>query len=377
MTVVLPTAVVIGVLCILFVRLLIPLSWSMGLVDQADARKRHRGAVPLVGGLAIVSAMVLGVGVVLDLPQRYLWVGLSVGSVTLVGAVDDRRPLRALHRLLAHLGAGLLIATAGEIQVTSIGNLLGRGTIDLGLAAMPLTVIAIAGLANAFNMIDGIDGLAGVLSLVAIGSLLILIPGRASEHDLALLGGLAAAVSVFLVFNLSSGAMRIFLGDAGSTFLGISIAVALIRASQMGAIRPTTALWLIGVPLMDLALTVGRRVAQRRPCLIGDRRHLHHVLLRRGLSDRSALGLVAALALVLAAVGILIEANAIPDAWSFTAFLLVFAIYVISVERLRFVEVSRSRSRRRRPVDHWDSAPVDVVESPLHREEAHLGEQSV
>ncbi len=377
MGVVLLTPVVVGVLCVVFFRLFIPAAWAIGLVDEADARKRHRGAVPLVGGLAIFSAMAVGVGGVLDLPQRYQWVGLSVGVVTLVGAVDDRRPLRALHRLVAHLGAGLLIAIAGEIQITSIGNLLGRGTIDLGLAAVPLTVIAMAGLANAFNMIDGIDGLAGVLALVAIGSLLILIPGRATEHDLALLGGLAGAVGVFLVFNLSSGAMRVFLGDAGSTFLGVSIAVALIHASQLGAMRPTTALWLIGVPLMDLALTVGRRVARRRSCLIGDRRHLHHVLLRRGLSDRTALRLVAALALVLAAVGILIEASATPDMWSFTAFLLVFATYVIVVERLRFAEVSRSRSRRRTPVDHWDGAPVDLLESPLHREEAHLGEQSV
>lgn len=325
--------------------LLVPLADKFQLLDQPDARKRHHGAIPLVGGISIYITVTLVAAFTLSLPDTFQVVALICGVITLLGAIDDRYPAPAIYRLLIQLGAGISIAGIGAVTLHDLGDIWGSGHVQLGLIAIPFTAIAVCGLCNAYNMVDGIDGLAGGLALVAFGGLLSLVYGVAPAAEVALVAYLCVATCVFLGFNLQLGPLptrKIFMGDAGSMFLGATIAVAMIYFSQpqngeVAAMRPVTALWLVAVPLMDMAATMLRRMAKGASPLKPDRTHLHHILMRAGLSQRQALSLILGISLVLAGVGILME-RVWPqlDYVSFALFVSAFIAYYIYVVKHAF-----------------------------------------
>ena len=266
----------------------------------------------------------------MELSDTFIGVALICGLVTFMGALDDRYPLQAGYRLLAQLIAGLAIASIG-VQVSSLGNLIGLGTIYLGLFAIPFTAIAITGLCNAYNMVDGIDGLAGCLTLVALCSLLYLTQGHAPDNEVVLLAYLCTSIAIFLMFNLTlRPKIKVFMGDAGSTFLGCAVAIAMIYFSQTGRdiINPATALWLIAIPMMDMVSTMLRRVTKGKSPLHADRTHLHHILVRSGLTHRQALICIVVVSGALATFGIFME-RVWPqnEAISFALWLAVFWLY--------------------------------------------------
>jgi UDP-GlcNAc:undecaprenyl-phosphate/decaprenyl-phosphate GlcNAc-1-phosphate transferase len=160
------------------------------------------------------------------------------------------------------------------VCLRDLGNLVGFGNISLGIFAIPFTAITITGLCNAYNMVDGIDGLAGSMTLVSLVALLYLALGRAPDNEVALLAYLATSVAVFLVFNLTIRPFahsKIFMGDAGSTFLGCAVAIAMIYFSQTheNVDRPATALWLVALPLMDMTSTMVRRISKGKSLRAG------------------------------------------------------------------------------------------------------------
>ena len=266
----------------------------------------------------------------MELSDTFIGVALICGLVTFMGALDDRYPLQAGYRLLAQLIAGLAIASIG-VQVSSLGNLIGLGTIYLGLFAIPFTAIAITGLCNAYNMVDGIDGLAGCLTLVALCSLLYLTQGHAPDNEVVILAYLCTSIAIFLMFNLTlRPKIKVFMGDAGSTFLGCAVAIAMIYFSQTGRdiINPATALWLIAIPMMDMVSTMLRRVTKGKSPLHADRTHLHHILVRSGLTHRQALICIVVVSGALATFGIFME-RVWPqnEAISFALWLAVFWLY--------------------------------------------------
>jgi UDP-GlcNAc:undecaprenyl-phosphate GlcNAc-1-phosphate transferase len=184
----------------------------------------------------------------------------------------------------------MLVVFGSGIQVASLEQSFFV-TVDLGPFAALFSLLFIITLINAFNVIDGIDGLAGGLSLISLTTLAFL----ANGCDVCGLAVLAAcAVSGFLIFNLPLGVnrqLRSFMGDAGSTFLGLTVATIGISVSQnpMCAVPPVVGLWLVAVPVFDLFSAAIRRVMQKRSPFAPDHEHLHHVLIEEGLSARSAL----------------------------------------------------------------------------------------
>ena len=329
----LPSLAGVAIISFLFTRMLIPLSHSMGLLDRPDTRKLHLGAVPLIGGISIYLSVLFCAVLFLNLPEHFIGIALICGLVTFIGALDDRYPVHPNYRLSMQLIAGITIATIGDACLRDLGNLVGFGTITLGFLAIPFTAITIAGLCNAYNMVDGIDGLAGSLTLVSILGLLFLANGRAADNEVALLAYMATSIGVFLIFNLKIGPFakcKIFMGDAGSTFLGCSIAIAMIYFSQSGdnVLRPATALWLVAIPLMDMTSTMVRRMSKGKSPFHADRTHLHHILMRGGLSQQEALITIILASAGIAGIGILLE-RVWPqnDAISFGLFVLTFALY--------------------------------------------------
>jgi UDP-GlcNAc:undecaprenyl-phosphate GlcNAc-1-phosphate transferase len=305
----LPSLAGVAALSFIIIKLMIPLSHSIGLLDRPSKRKNHSGAIPLIGGICIYLTVFFSSLLFLELSDTFIGIALICGLVTLAGMFDDRYPLQARYRLIMQLMAGVAIAGIG-VKVTSLGHLLPAGELHLGLLAIPFTTIAIAGLCNAYNMTDGIDGLAGSLTLVSLGSLLFLAYGQAPKNEVLLLTYLCTSIAIFLAFNLRvCPKIKIFMGDAGSMFLGCAVAIAMIYFSQSNReiINPATTLWLVAIPLMDMVRTMLRRISRHKSPFHADRTHLHHVLTRAGFSSRQALVFIVAVSISFAAIGIFLE----------------------------------------------------------------------
>lgn len=320
---------------VILVRWCAPLAQRIGLVDRPGGHRNHRGAVPLVGGIAMFCGFMFGV-LLLDYPlspYRPLFAGAAL--LVIIGVLDDFHELRPLTRFVAQTVAALLMALWGGVWLQDLGALTGPQTLTLGLWALPLTVFATVGGINAFNMIDGADGLAGGLALIAIMLLALaaLITGGA---DLPLLLLLAAVTTGFLVFNLRyPGHPRssVFMGDAGSLFLGFTLVWFLVAHSQGDgrSIAPVSALWLIALPLCDTVCIMGRRLLRGRSPFLADRGHLHHLLPALGLSGAASVALLLALSALLGAIGLLAPRWGVPEHGLFFAFVGLFIGHCIAM----------------------------------------------
>ena len=313
-------------------RMLIPLAFKFGLLDLPDGRKKHDGAIPLVGGISIYIALVVWCATFTTLPDNIITVGIICGLVTLTGLIDDRHPMPARHRLLFQLLAGAAIGGVGGLALENLGNLLGFGDINVSYFSIPLTALSIAGLCNAFNMIDGIDGLASGLGLIALCGLYFAVKDTATVDETRVLHFFCVCLVVFMLFNLTINPFaklkhKIFLGDAGSMFLGVSIATALIYFSQGDEpdISIATALWLVAIPFFDMCSTIMRRILKGIHPFTADRTHIHHILQRAGLTRHQALIPIITTSILFAIIGILL--SNLPHFLSFAIFLITYGFY--------------------------------------------------
>lgn len=319
---------------VLALTLLRPLARVSGLVDRPDSRKRHEGEIPLVGGLAIWTAFALLSLWLLPLPAGLPAFLLASGMLLLLGVTDDLLDLPARYRLGVQLAAGLVASLAGGVLVSDLGLLVGDGSgaLMLGLFALPFTLLCFAAGINAFNMADGLDGLAGGLALVSLAGLAVAVALAGQWRALGLLLLLAGALAAFLLFNLRSpwrARASVFLGDSGSMFLGFALTWFLLGVSQgeQRAIAPVTALWLVALPLFDMASVMLRRVLRGRSPFVSDREHFHHVLLMARFTQGESVGIMVTGAALLAAIGLAGQLLGVPEAWMLLGFLCLFAAH--------------------------------------------------
>lgn len=328
---------------------LYPLAPMIGLMDHpGERRKIHRHAVPPIGGIAIFSGLVAGSLLSLPFTAPHLYGMAGAFLLVLVGALDDRFGLGPRVRLVAQVVAALLLTLGCGVRLTSLGDLLGFGPIDLGVFSVPFTVFAMVGVVNAVNMIDGIDGLAGGLILIALGTLLLL-ASEIGPIQILLLATIAALIP-YLVCNLELFGVtgrKIFLGDAGSLLLGYILVWALVDAAgPAGSIDPVTALWIIAIPLMDTLRVMGRRILQGVSPFSADAGHLHHFLSRVFHSTRKALIVMLATAILLTGVGVFGFLNQIGETVMFYTALSIFVAYLLVA---RYVHsLSRALEQRSR-----------------------------
>lgn len=288
-------------------KLAIPIAKRFNLVDAPDHRKVHEDAVPLVGGIALGIAMMLGMFIFL-MPSPKLLVMLLAGvGLLLIGVLDDYCNLGVKLRIAAQLAAIFAVIAGSDLTIHHIGKI-NELSIDLGWFSVPFTIVAVIGLTNAFNLIDGIDGLAGALTLVAIIGVFAFQAVNNNFKTTTHLILLAAALIPYLYYNLISG-NKIFMGDAGSTFIGFIIAWTLINLSQDGVktISPGAALWCVALPVIDTLGVMGRRILKRQSPFKPDRNHLHHILIRAGFSPRESLVVLVIFAIVLLLIGLILE----------------------------------------------------------------------
>lgn len=337
----------------------------IGLVDEPDSRKHHQGSVPLVGGLAMYCGLVAGMSLLYADPwSSYPALLLGGAVLVVVGMLDDLLELRKRVRLPAQLVAALLMCSLSGIVLRDLGWLAFGEVLTLGVLAVPFTLFCTVGVVNAVNMSDGLDGLAGGLTVITLGALAYLAYDGGAVESLDTLMVLMASVLGFLAFNARSPWCRkakVFMGDAGSMFLGFAIARFLIDFSQGDAriMHPVTALWIFAVPLMDTVAVMLRRIWARQSPFAADRQHLHHVLLAAGFSVAQTAVLIWTLALLLALVGIIGHIWGLPDGVMLAGFLGVFSIYAWSLSHLG------KAARASRPVTApmLDSAETSAAES--------------
>ena len=293
------------------IKLLKPLAGKVGLLDLPDQRKVHVGAVPLVGGLAVFTSVAITslCFMSLEFQQQVLLGGATL--ILVLGVLDDARELSVRSRLLVQAVTTLAMCLLLNTKLAHLGNMLGFGDIELGLLGYVVAMFAVIGAINAFNMMDGIDGLAGSMALVSLLGLATLFGITEAEEDMlwALMFGVALLPYLAANLQLPPFKRKIFMGDAGSMLLGFIIVWLLILGSQQSnehSFRTVTALWLIAIPLMDMAAIMARRIRKGKSPFLPDRDHLHHIFLRAGFSARQALVIIFCVAVLLAGVGILV-----------------------------------------------------------------------
>lgn len=273
--------------------LLIRMGPRLGLVDYPSERKVHTRPTPRAGGIAIFAAFLA-----LTVPLSGLSYSLMLSTIIFVlGLVDDLRPLRWQLRLLVQFGVSI-------------------AAVFLCLPVVPwferaAAVLWIAALINAFNMLDNMDALSGGVAWIAAGFFAVLVcleaPGEVAEWGPLVV--LMGALSGFLWFNRPPA--RIFMGDAGSTFLGLTIGLASLQAIWREG-NPEWS-WLVppcilAVPCYDLLAVVLLRLSQGRSPFHADKQHLSHRLVDRGLSKPAAVRLIYLFALASGASGVILYA---------------------------------------------------------------------
>jgi len=181
----------------------------------------------------------------------------------------------------------------GDIRVEHLGNAFGLDLPSLGPLSVPFTVFATVGIINAVNMVDGADGLAGLLVLCALVMLeaAAIYSGNSAVYESVPI--LIGAVAGFLVQNLRSPwqpRARVFMGNAGSALLGLTIACLSFRLTQNPAhpVNPVLALWLIPIPIMDCLVLMVRRVRNGRSPFSADHNHAHHLMQEAGFGPTQA-----------------------------------------------------------------------------------------
>ncbi|MBI3950016.1 MAG: undecaprenyl/decaprenyl-phosphate alpha-N-acetylglucosaminyl 1-phosphate transferase [Acidobacteria bacterium] len=272
---------------------------SRGLLDHPEAgRRSHANPVPRLGGVAIYASFVLTLGslflvhnfLTLNFQMQFLWVLkllLPCTLIFLLGIYDDVWGANARIKFSVQIVASLLLYAFG-FHITQIWNPFG-GVVSLGIFALPLTVLWLVGISNAFNLIDGLDGLSAGAALFALltVSIAALVYGHPIIVILAM--SLAGATLGFLRYNVAPA--QIFMGDSGSLFLGFTLAALSIEGSQKSAAAVAVAIPIasFGLPILDTFWTIFRRLLGRRPVFTGDLEHIHHMMLKRGLSNRQVI----------------------------------------------------------------------------------------
>jgi UDP-GlcNAc:undecaprenyl-phosphate/decaprenyl-phosphate GlcNAc-1-phosphate transferase len=321
-----------------------PIALRVGLVDVPNARKSHTGQVPLIGGVSIFMSLILLFSGQLILANPSSTIAnpsvsflLATLILIVVGVWDDLKDLSAYARFGAQIVAALIMIFGGGVMLVDLGelNLLG-GTLYLSYMSVPFTVFATLGIINAINMCDGLDGLSGSLSFTSLLGL-----GAAN-----LLWGsydpffcvMAASIAGFLFFNMRTfwrDKAWVFLGDAGSMMIGLTLCWLAISMSQgeLRVISPAAALWFLMVPLFDAVSMMVRRIQRKRSPFTADKEHLHHVFLLAGFSVSETVAIMTGFALSGVLVGLGGMYLGISDAVMATAFVAAGVLYFWAIMR--------------------------------------------
>lgn len=291
---------VAGSVAFLLVALGMPLAirgWqALGRKDrEVSLRKVHVGEIPRVGGFVLMLGFAIvairGLAGTTELSAAHEWFSRNPITGAVLGAMicggfglfDDLVGLRARYKLIGQVLAATLAVFGFGLHWEALTALLGPAA----LLADPLTVLFLVAGVNAINLSDGLDGLAG--GITAIGLTVVVLAAASHGAAAVAVGWIAAtalgAVLGFLLHNRHPA--RVFMGDAGSYFLGFLLTALLLLVhpvrERVAIINLSIPLMVLALPLFDMTLAIVRRAARGQPIFAPDCDHIHHRLLARGL----------------------------------------------------------------------------------------------
>lgn len=265
-----------------------------GYVDLPDPRKVHQRPMVRLGGISIFVGSLIALLIVwfsggfAGLPRSAeyeIW-GVTIGGLAffLIGLADDLFTLSPLSRLLMQITVATLAWMVGvSVDFFSVPFV---GLINLGWLSLPFTVIWLVGMANAINFIDGLDGLAAGVSGIAAVVMLVVSLFMSQPAAALVAAALAGGALGFLRYNFNPA--QIFMGDGGAYFLGFTLAgigvIGLVKSVTTVAIL--LPFLILAVPIVDTSTVMIDRLCRGKSPFIADNRHLHHRLLKAGLSQR-------------------------------------------------------------------------------------------
>jgi len=276
-------------LSILFVPTVRNFCIKKGLYDLPNDRKIHHIPIPRLGGVGIWLSCVLTMSLLIVVFWRYphgnALSGMVAGGTILfiVGMIDDIRGLAPKIKLFFQILAAFVAYILG-VQIIAVHIPFSTNVLYLGILSIPLTVIWIVAISNAVNFIDGVDGLAG--GVTAISALTLGVVAYYTDQPIAALVAavLAGTMLGFLAFNFHPA--KIFMGDSGSLFAGFLLAsIGVTGVLKTVAATILLPILILSVPLLDITYAVFRRILKGKSPFIADGEHIHHKLLKAGISQ--------------------------------------------------------------------------------------------
>ena len=259
-------------------------------IDLPNERKVHTGAIPRIGGIAMVVGAC--VPMLVWLPQTDFELSFLAALLVLLvfGAWDDCREIDHRLKFLGQFLAVLLVVFWGGVRIAVL-PFAGLDPVPAYIS-IPITVIFLVGVTNAVNLSDGLDGLAGGVTLLSLGAIAILAK---------LAGGQATILSCFIVAGTIVGFLRyntyparIFMGDTGSQYLGFTVGILSVTLTQQvnTALNPMLPLFIVGLPIVDTLFVMSKRISEGRSPFLADRNHMHHRLLGLGVAHYEAVSVI-------------------------------------------------------------------------------------
>jgi len=302
------------IISLLLVLILTPilrkLAYKINFVDKPNYRKSHFTPVPLIGGFVVFLSTAIAISISLKLDPNFIKiipVIIGAFSLLVMGMIDDKINLRPILKLVIQLIVSYYIYLSG-IKIESLFGILWINELP-EFVKMLITVVAITGTVNAFNLADGIDGLAGGLAIIGFTAFAIISIILRNYTFAILFLTIIGALIGFLNFNLSKK-RKIFMGDAGSLFLGFILVVSgivLIQSTMNTSDISMTFSTVVGVlilPVIDSLRVYRKRIKKGKSPFKADRTHLHHLLLNLKLEHKKATLIIVVAVVLLLSVSI-------------------------------------------------------------------------
>lgn len=287
---------------LILTHLMIKISKNMNIMDIPNERSVHKKPTPLLGGIAIFLSFLFGF--ILFGNQNPLMISILIASflILLLGIFDDIKPIKARYKFVIHILVALIVVFYGGLKLTHV-DIFGL-SFNFKWMSPYVTILIIVGIINAVNLIDGLDGLcAGISSIyfLTIG-VIALILNKFNGLDIILSFIMLGSTLGFLVFNFPPA--KIFMGDTGSTFLGLMISVIMLLGFKTVTLTSLLIpLVLLILPITDTLFAIIRRALNKKPIGQADKEHIHHQLLKH-LSTRKTILVIYIVDLIFSVVSI-------------------------------------------------------------------------
>jgi UDP-GlcNAc:undecaprenyl-phosphate GlcNAc-1-phosphate transferase len=343
---------------------------KFGIVDRPDDRvKTHKGTVAYLGGIGMLVGLTVGIlsGIYYlhgqeHLPSTYTWLfGVLAGGAIacFVGLVDDIFNLKPHQKMLGQVIAAVILAAVGiRPSLSFLHAYLGLDiprNVEIVLG-IPIVIVFVVGATNSLNLLDGLDGLCAGVTVIITAALLVLAihlgtwassqVGGDSVRVIVCLG-LLGAVCGFLPFNRHPA--KIFMGDAGSMLLGFFVAALMILFAEKAVRWWMASVVVFGLPILDTAVALARRLLNHRPLFVSDRGHIYDQMIDRGIPLNRTVAVCYGLAALYALIGLGLSLRTkIRARYALIIYVLVFVVSGIIVWKKGYLKMEGLRGAIRK-----------------------------